>query len=111
MRRCAMRKSQRGASRAVLTSIIVMVAVATALVTALLVNIFERKSEARNPYVRLTEVTEDTTDPAKWGVNWPKQYESYLLTAQITRTKFGGHGGSEALPEEKIKRDPWLQRM
>jgi nitrite reductase (cytochrome c-552) len=92
-------------------TIIVVVALAAAGVTALLVNIFERKSEARNPYVRLTEVTEDTTDPAKWGVNWPKQYDSYLLTAQTTRTRFGGHGGSEALPEEKIKRDPWLERM
>ncbi len=106
-----MRKSQAGASRAVMIGAIVVVAVATALVTALLVNIFERKSEARNPYVRLTEVTEDTTDPAKWGVNWPKQYDSYLLTAQTTRTRFGGHGGSEALPEEKIARDPWLKRM
>ena len=106
-----MRKSQRGASRAVLIGVILVVAVATALVTALLVNVFERKGEARNPYVRLTEVTEDTTDPAKWGVNWPKQYDSYQLTAQTTRTKFGGHGGSEALPEEKIARDPWLKRM
>ena len=57
------------------------------------------------------EVTEDTTDPAKWRANWPKQYDSYLLTAQTTRTRFGGHGGSEALPEEKIARDPWLKRM
>ena len=105
------RTSQRGASRAAWIGAIAVVAVATALVTALLVNIFERKSEARNPYVRLTEVTDDTTDPAKWGVNWPKQYDSYLLTAQTTRTRFGGHGGSEALPEEKIARDPWLKRM
>ena len=90
---------------------IVLVALAAAGVTALLVNIFERKSEARNPYVRLVEVTDDTTDPAKWAPNWPKQYESYLLTAQTTSTRFGGHGGSEALPEQKIKRDPWLERM
>jgi nitrite reductase (cytochrome c-552) len=106
-----MRATQQGVSRALLLGTILVVAVATALVTALLVNIFERKSEARSPYVRLTEVTEDTTDPAKWGVNWPKQYDSYLLTAQTTHTRFGGHGGSEALPEEKIKRDPWLRRM
>jgi nitrite reductase (cytochrome c-552) len=95
----------------VLIGTIVVVAGATAGVTALLVNIFERKSEARNPYVRVVEVTDDTTDPAKWAPNWPKQYDSYLLTAQTTRTRFGGHGGSEALPEEKIKRDPWLERM
>ncbi|MGH7338884.1 MAG: ammonia-forming cytochrome c nitrite reductase subunit c552, partial [Candidatus Rokuibacteriota bacterium] len=65
-------KAQRGQSRAVLIGIACVVAVVTALVTALLVNIFERKSEARSPFVRLTEVTEDTTDPAKWAVNWPK---------------------------------------
>ena len=57
-----MMKTQRGASRAVLIGVVVVVAIATALVTALLVNIFERKSEARNPYVRLVEVT-DTSFP------------------------------------------------
>jgi len=90
---------------------IAVVAVATALVTALLMNISERKQEATKPFVRLVEVTEDSTDPALWGVNWPKQFDSYLLTAEATRTRFGGHGGSEALPEEKIERDPWLKRM
>src|SRR5262245_60032246 len=89
----------------------VAVAIASALITALLMNIFERKSEAKNPYVRLVEVNENDTDPQKWGVNWPKQYESYKLTALATRTRFGGHGGSEALPEQKIERDPWLKRM
>ncbi len=106
-----MRRDQTGASRALLLVTIVVVAVATALVTALLVNIFERKNEARTPFVRLTEVTDDDTDPQKWAVNWPKQYDSYKLTALPTRTRFGGHGGSEALPEEKIERDPWLKRM
>lgn len=84
---------------------------ATFLITALLVNIFERKIEAQNPYVLLEQVTEDDTDPAKWGVNWPRQYDSYKLTAISTRTRFGGHGGSEALPAQKIDRDPWLKRM
>ena len=80
-------------------------------VSALLINIAERKAEARAQYVRLVEVTEDTTDPERWGMNWPRQYDSYLRTAQATRTRFGGHGGSEALPEQKIERDPWLKRM
>ena len=104
-------RHQRGVSRAGMVLTILAVAGATAVVTALLVNIFQRKVEAKNPYVRLTEVDENTTDPKKWGVNWPKQYDSYLLTAQSTRTRFGGHGGSEALPEQKIERDPWLKRM
>ena len=92
-------------------AVIGAVAVASALLTALLMNIFERKSEAKNPYVRLVEVNENDTDPQKWGINWPKQFESYRLTALTTRTRFGGHGGSEALPEEKIERDPWLKRL
>jgi nitrite reductase (cytochrome c-552) len=104
--------TQRGVSTTVLLAGVVVAALATAGATALLVNIFERKQEASiAPRTRLVEVTQDTTDPAKWGVNWPKQYDGYLLTAQTTRTRFGGHGGTEALPQEKIERDPWLKRM
>src|SRR5687768_9331258 len=92
--------------------IVVLVSAAvTVLATGLLMNIFQRKEEARQPFVRLVEVGEDDTDPATWGINWPRQYDSYRLTALTTRTRFGGHGGSEALPEEKIERDPWLKRM
>ena len=61
--------------------------------------------------MRLVEVGEDDTDPAKWGINWPREYDSYKRTAVTTRTRFGGHGGSESLPAEKIERDPWLKRM
>ena len=102
---------QRGWSTPVTVVVVLAVALATALVTALLVNIYERKGEERTTFTRLVEVGEDTTDPAPWGVNFPQQYDSYLLTAEATRTRFGGHGGSEALPEQKIERDPWLKRM
>lgn len=91
--------------------VILIAAVVTAAVTLLLLNVMERKAEARDPFVRLVEVDEDTTDPSVWGVNWPRQYDTYKLTSLPTRTRFGGHGGSEALPEEKIERDPWLARM
>ncbi len=86
----------------------IVVAVATGLLTALLVNIFQRKQEAKNPYLRIVDVTEDTTDPAMWGINWPREYDTYQRTSDTTRTRFGG---SEAMPEEKIDRDPWLRRM
>src|SRR5512147_2098091 len=98
-------------SRLKLFAAMLLVAGATAAVTSLLVNVFERKSEGRRTFVALTPVSDDTTDPAKWAANWPKEHETYLLTAQTTRTRFGGHGGSEALPQEKIDRDPWLKRM
>jgi nitrite reductase (cytochrome c-552) len=89
----------------------VLFAGAAAGVTALLLDVDNHKEEQRTPFVRVVEVTEDTTDPAVWGKNWPKQYDTYKLTAQKTQTRFGGHGGSEALPTEKIERDPWLKRM
>ena len=98
-------------NRAVFLMVVIVAVIAGALLAALLVNIVERKSEARSPYLRLVEVGEDDTDPAKWGTNWPRQYDSYRRTARATRTRFGGHGGSEALPEQKIERDPWLKRM
>lgn len=92
-------------------AVVVVTMIATALVTSLLMNIFEKKSEAKKPYTQLVTVTENDTDPSKWGVNWPKEYETYTRTALTTRTRYGGHGGNESLPAEKIERDPWLKRM
>jgi len=103
--------TQRGVSTTVLLASMAVAAAATVGLVALLVNIYERNQEARVTTTRVMEVTRDTTDPAKWGANWPRQYGSYLLTAQTTRTRFGGHGGSDTLPAEKIDRDPWLKRM
>lgn len=74
-------------------------------------NISQHKQEALTPYNILKPVSEDVTDPAEWGINWPKQYDSYKLTAESTSTVYGGHSGSESLPPEKIDRDPWLKRI
>jgi len=98
-------------SRTAFGILIAVVAAGTAGATALLTNIFERKAEQRVPFVRVVEVGENDTDPAKWGRNWPSQYDSYKRTAQRTSTKYGGHLGSEALPQQRIDRDPWLKRM
>jgi nitrite reductase (cytochrome c-552) len=95
----------------VFIAIVVAAAAATAGATALVINIFERKAEERTPYIRVVEVGEDDTDPAKWGKNWPAEFDGYRRTAITTRTRFGGHGGNEAVPQEKIERDPWLRRM
>ena len=98
-------------SRTGYLALIGLTAAFAAGLTALLMNIADRKAEQRVAYVRLVEVGEDDTDPAKWGKNWPLQYDAYRRTALLTKTRFGGHQGSEALPEEKIERDPWLKRM
>src|SRR5687767_42739 len=88
-------------------AVVLVVALLSAGVTALLINIFHRKQEAKDPYLKVVNVTEETTDPAVWGANWPRQYDAYLRTADATRTRYGG---SEAMPEDKLQRDPWLRR-
>jgi nitrite reductase (cytochrome c-552) len=91
----------------------VVVAIATVGVTALLINIFQRKQEAKEPFLKLVQVTEDDVDPKKWGVNWPREYDSYLRTSEPTRTKYGGGlaGPEGTMPPEKAARDPWLTRI
>jgi len=75
-------------------------------ISALLMNIQQRKAEAARPFLRIVEVTEDTTDPAIWGRNWPKQYDQYKRNALSARPD--GQGGSESLPPQKAKEFPWL---
>jgi nitrite reductase (cytochrome c-552) len=98
-------------NRGMAVGLLVGAMVAASGTTALLVNIFQRKTEQRTPYVRVVDVGEDDVDPAKWGRNWPNEYDGYKRTAITTHTRFGGNSGSEALAPEKIERDPWLKRM
>ena len=78
-------------------------AVTAVLAVALLVNIMERNQEARNPFYRVVELTDDTEDPALWGKNFPLQYDGYRRTVDQVRTRFGG---SEALPRTPSQSDP-----
>ena len=86
---------------------VVIAAVAAALAAAgsaaLLVNIFQRKQEARNPFYRVVELTDTTEDPAVWGKNFPLQYDGYKRTVDQVRTRFGG---SEAVPRTPSAADP-----
>jgi nitrite reductase (cytochrome c-552) len=72
---------------------------------ALLTNIFERKQEARNPFYRVVELTDEIDDPAVWGKNFPLQYDDYKRTVDQIRTRYGG---SEALPHTPTQADPRL---
>ncbi|MDT8368706.1 MAG: ammonia-forming cytochrome c nitrite reductase subunit c552 [Longimicrobiales bacterium] len=81
----------------------VTAALATLALAALLTNIFERQQEARTPFYRVVELTDSTTDPAVWGQNFPLQYDDYLRTVDMTRTRYGG---SEAMPRHPTASDP-----
>jgi nitrite reductase (cytochrome c-552) len=91
-----------GARRIIGIALIIGVLAAIA-VTALLVNIFEHKQEARNPFFRVVELDDDTEDPAVWGKNFPQQYDAYKRTVDQQRTRYGG---SEAVPRTPTDADP-----
>jgi len=94
----------RRRSRLVVISITALVAaLAAAGGVALLVNILERKQEAKNPFYRVVDLTDETEDPAVWGKNFPMQYDGYRRTVDQVRTRFGG---SEALPRTPTQADP-----
>jgi nitrite reductase (cytochrome c-552) len=93
----------RPSIRKVIVYTAIAAAVAAIAVTALLVNIMERKQEARNPFYRVTELNEDTVDPAVWGKNFPLQYDGYSRTVDQVRTRYGG---SEAVPRTPTEADP-----
>lgn len=90
-------------NRKLTVAVFVLAAVATVAVAALLINIFEHKQEAKNPFFRVVELTETTEDPATWGKNFPLQYDLYLRTVDQKRTRYGG---SEALPHSPTEGDP-----
>ncbi len=86
-----------------LLGLLVASAIVTAAVTALLMNIAERKQEAKNPFFRVVEVTDETVDPATWGKNFPLQHDDYRRTVDQQRTRYGG---SEAVPRTPTAADP-----
>ena len=100
---------------------VVLAAIAALAVTALLINIFERKQEARNPFYRVVELNNTVADPAVWGKNFPMQYDLYLRTVDMQRSKYGGseaepHSPTEADPRSvvarsKLEQDPRLKTM
>jgi nitrite reductase (cytochrome c-552) len=83
--------------------IVVIAAAASFAGFAFLMNIMERKQEARNPFYRVVELTNEIEDPAVWGKDFPHHYDDYKKTTDQTRTKFGG---SEALPRTPTQADP-----
>ncbi len=85
---------------------ILVTAAATAGVVALLMNIQQRKQEARQVSVPVVELTESTVDPAEWGKNFPREYDGYKRTVDTQRTRYGG---SEAF--SKLDEDPAWRRI
>ena len=83
-------------------------------IALLLQNINQRQFEARQTHFKVVELDETTTDPAKWGANFPRQYDTYRRTVDMERTKFGGSEADPSAPANttsKIEADPRLKTM
>lgn len=87
----------------VYAALIVGSAAATAGAMYLAQNIYTRKWESRETVFRVADVPPDTTDPAEWGKNFPRQYDSYKRTVDVERTR---HGGNEAPPRKRGEPEP-----
>jgi nitrite reductase (cytochrome c-552) len=94
---------QRWNQRRFYLLVVVMSALAVIAGLALLLNIFQRRQEARNPFYRVVELNDRVEDPAIWGKNFPLQFDLYSRTVDQQRTRYGG---SEALPRTPDDADP-----
>jgi len=101
---------QRGLALWGYVLLIAFVAGAAFGVLLLYQNMVTRKAEATQHSVRITELDETTVDPSKWGLNFPRQYDSYKRTVDNYGTKYGG-AGSEAAPVSKLKTDSHLPEI
>jgi nitrite reductase (cytochrome c-552) len=76
-------------------------------VAALLVNIQQRKQEASEFPLRILAIAPDEVDPAVWGQNFPRHYDSFMRTQDDTLTT--PYGGS--MPYSKLERYPAQVRL
>jgi nitrite reductase (cytochrome c-552) len=117
------RKTQQASGSQVikLGVVIAVTAVLTVGGLALLMSIMEHKQEAKKPFFKVVELTDDTDDPAIWGKNFPLQYDGYKRTSEMVRTKYGGSDSIPHTPttndprtvvtQSKIEEDPRLKKM
>jgi nitrite reductase (cytochrome c-552) len=82
------------------------VAAATFLLTLLLMNIRQRKQEARTTHVAIVALTENTLDPAVWGRDFPREFDTFQRNTEMHATKYGG-----SVPFSHLERDPRLKRI
>ena len=89
-------------------AIAVLAAGAIFLLGLLAVSIMERRWESQRPVMVLKPVADYEPDSANWGVNYPRQYDSYLKNrVSDTNTKFGGASHRDYLETDPRKVILW----
>ncbi|MGH7133570.1 MAG: ammonia-forming cytochrome c nitrite reductase subunit c552, partial [Phycisphaerales bacterium] len=96
--------------------LVIVFAAGTFAALAMALSIAKRKVEAREVVLRIVDIKETTVDPAEWGKNFPRQYDSYIRTVDNERTRYGGSdaapapgGGTHA--DSKLESDPRLKTI
>ncbi len=85
-----------------------LVAGAIFLLCLLAVSIMERRWESLRPAMILKPVADYEPNSAEWGLNYPRQYDSYLKTRITdTLTKFGGSSHRDYLQADPLKVILW----
>ncbi|MDW8317599.1 MAG: ammonia-forming cytochrome c nitrite reductase subunit c552, partial [Anaerolineae bacterium] len=84
-----------------------LIALLTVGVLMLMQNISQRQQEARQDAFRVVPLSEDVYDPAQWGLNYPMQYDAYLRTVDIERTRYGGSEAVQKLDKDERWRTIW----
>jgi nitrite reductase (cytochrome c-552) len=73
----------------------------------LLSNIQTRKAEAVEYPLKVVEISDTELDPAVWGQNFPREYDSFMKTQDDTiKTPYGG-----SVPYDKLEKFPALKRI
>lgn len=95
---------------------LVVGALVTVGILSLLVNIFNRKQEAKDPWFRVVEQTDTTYDPAVWGQNFPLQYEGWKKTTEWPENEKVKQAPTQQDPRDwkapsKLQQDPRLVTM
>ncbi|SRR5581483_2975002 len=76
-------------------------------VAFLLLSIQQHKDEARAFPAQVVPIAENELDPAVWGVNFPREYDSFMKTKDDTIvTPYGG-----SVPYSKLQRVPAMVRI
>lgn len=86
--------------------IVSVTALLTGALAAFLLNIRQRKEEAKVRHVEVVALTEDAVDPAVWGRDFPREYDGYKKTSISTHTHYGGSEGIS-----KLDSDPRLKTI
>src|ERR1043166_2740947 len=96
----------RWPARIIYFGVVLIAAAAAAGAVYLVNNIQDRKHEALEHYVMLEKLTESSIDPELWRKNFPRQYDGFIRTADMTRAH---HAGSDAI--NKLEQDPILKTL